>query len=324
MIFNDAICRNPSLGLATKVRGCKVVGQEGDPRAPHMLPGVQRVWGNEPSHSQLNSHVGSWSPERTPESLERYFRGQNSSPRWVLYIIGKLLKCRCVKWACIAHLDIWNTSYGQKKGRESNWQFDSRPLKVGNRPDSLACRRRVTYRWKALDEGYNFASDRVAIKALHKKLCALKIAGVPADAIPGLSLGSPGTKNHLDVAPMERRIVYYKGEGGGFPQVRAVVSLVCPGCPWLVLAPKVVQLCTNHLVLALCRSLWVNKACHFFLDPSQNSSTPLYPFIVLWARERALAPCPSAVFSLGLTFESRKELGVRHNPCPSKRKRRRQ
>jgi len=33
----------------------------------------------------------------------------------VLYIIGKLLKHRCLKWARIAHLDIWNTSYGQKK-----------------------------------------------------------------------------------------------------------------------------------------------------------------------------------------------------------------
>jgi hypothetical protein len=65
--------------------------------------------------------------------------------------------------------------------------------------------------------------------------------------------GVPGQKIHLDVAPMERRRVYYKGEVGGFPQVRAVVNLVCPGCPWLVLAPKVLQLCTNHLVLVLCR-----------------------------------------------------------------------
>jgi hypothetical protein len=46
------------------------------------------------------------------------------------------------------------------------------------------------------------------------------------------SRGSPGTKCHLDVAHVERRIVYYKGEGGGFPQVWAVVSLVCPSCPW--------------------------------------------------------------------------------------------
>jgi len=35
----------------------------------------------------------------------------------VLYIIGKILERRCLKWACIAHLDIWNTSYGQKKGQ---------------------------------------------------------------------------------------------------------------------------------------------------------------------------------------------------------------
>ncbi len=27
---------------------------------------------------------------------------------------------------------------------------------------------------------------------------------------------------------VERRRVHYKGEGGGFPQVQAVVSLVCP------------------------------------------------------------------------------------------------
>jgi len=28
------------------------------------------------------------------------------------------------------------TRYGKKKGRESNWQFDSQPLKVRNRPNS--------------------------------------------------------------------------------------------------------------------------------------------------------------------------------------------
>jgi hypothetical protein len=82
----------------------------------HMLLGVQRVWGNEPSHSQVNSHVGSWSPKWTPESSECDCRGQNSLLGKVLYIIGKILKCRCLKWAHIAHLDIWNTSYGQKKG----------------------------------------------------------------------------------------------------------------------------------------------------------------------------------------------------------------
>jgi hypothetical protein len=217
------------------------------------------------------------------------------------------------------HLNIWNTSYGKKKGQESNWMFDSRPLKVTNRPDSLTCRWRVTYCWKVLDKGYNFASNCIAIGGLHKKLCAFKVAGVPVDAISRLPLGSPETKNQLDVAPVERHRVYYKGEGGGFPQVRAVVSLMCPSCPWFVLAPKMPQLCANHLVLVLCRSVSVNKACHFFLVPSQSSSTALYPSIVLWTREHAPTPCPSAVFSFGLTFESRKELGVRHLDSNSQR-----
>jgi hypothetical protein len=92
-----------------------------------------------------------------------------------------------------------------------------------------------------------------------------------------LPSGSPETKSHLDVGPMERCRVYYKGEGGGFPQVWAVVSLVCPCCPWLVLAPKVLQLRTNHLVWVLCRPMWVSEACQLFLVPSWSSSTPLYP-----------------------------------------------
>ncbi len=241
----------------------------------HMLPGVQRVWRHEPSHSQVNSHVGSWSPERTPKSSERNCNGQNSSPQGNLYIIRKLLKRRCLKWARIAHLNICNTSYGQKNGRESNWQFDSRPLKIGNPLDFRAWRWRATYCWKALDEGYKFAWDLIAITGLHKKLCALKFTRVPVVAISGL--GSLETKNHLDVAPMERHKVYYEGEGGGFPQVWAVVNLVCPCCPWLVLAPKVFQLCTNHLVWVVCKPMWVNEACQLFLVPSRSSNMPLYP-----------------------------------------------
>jgi hypothetical protein len=79
----------------------------------------------------------------------------------VPYIIGKLLKRRYLKYARILHLDIKNTSCGQKKGGESNSResasFDSRPLKVENRPKILGCRERATYHWKGLDEIYNFA-----------------------------------------------------------------------------------------------------------------------------------------------------------------------
>ncbi len=44
--------------------------------------------------------------------------------------------------------------------------------------------------------------------------------------ILGFPLGSLRTKCHLDVAPVEGCKEYYNGEGGGFPQVRAMVNLV--------------------------------------------------------------------------------------------------
>jgi hypothetical protein len=41
-------------------------------------------------------------------------------------------------------------------------------------------------------------------------------------------LGVLEKKCHLDVGLVEKHRVYYKGEGGDFPQVQAVVSLVSP------------------------------------------------------------------------------------------------
>jgi hypothetical protein len=70
------------------------------------------------------------------------------------------------------------------------------------------------------------------------------------------------TKCHLNVGLVERHRVHYKREGGGFLQVQAVVSLVSLNCPWLVLAPKVLQPCTNHLVLVLRRSVWIVDTYH--------------------------------------------------------------
>jgi hypothetical protein len=195
----------------------------------------------------------------------------------ILYIIGKLLELKHLKWARIIHLNIWNTSYGQKKGWESNCQFDSWPLKVGNRPDLLVFRWLVTYHWKALDKGYNFTLDCISIQGLLAKLWGSKVAGVPTWAILGFPLRSPETKSHLDVGLVERCKVYYKGEGGGFPQVQAMVNLVCPCYLWLILALKVFQLRTNHLVWVLCRPVWVSETCQLFLVPSRSSNTRLYP-----------------------------------------------
>jgi hypothetical protein len=55
--------------------------------------------------------------------------------------------------------------------------------------------------------------------------------GVPTLKISRFPFGSLETKCHLDVGLVERHTIYYKGEGGGFPQVQAVVSLVSLSLP---------------------------------------------------------------------------------------------
>jgi hypothetical protein len=100
----------------------------------------------------------------------------------------------------------------KKKARESNSQFDSQPLKVRNGPDFLTCRWRVTYRWKALDKGYNCDLNLIIIRGLHTKLWALKVVGVSVVGISKLPRG-PHPNGILSRDSQK----YYKGEGGGFP-----------------------------------------------------------------------------------------------------------
>jgi len=114
----------------------------------------------------------------TPECLEFDSRGQNTLHWGVIDVIGKVLKCRCPKCPRIGHLDICSPSYGQKKGRESNWQFDSWPLKVGNRPLPDIRIGNATWLWKALEESYNFGSDLVLIRLGSQEIWAPKVPGL--------------------------------------------------------------------------------------------------------------------------------------------------
>ncbi len=141
----------------------------------------------------------------TPKNSKLNCRGQNNLHWCVIYTIEKVLKCRCPKWSRMSHLDIYNTSYGRKKGRESNWQFDSRPLKVRNRPDTGVCRWSATHLWKALEESYKFALDLIPIRGLSWELWAPKVPKVYTGTISGLLLGSLGTKNHSNVGAVGKR-----------------------------------------------------------------------------------------------------------------------
>jgi hypothetical protein len=95
-------------------------------------------------------------------------------------------------------------------------------IKSQESPLISLCRWCATYRWKAFNEDYNFALELTSIKGLHTKLWASKVAKVSILGISGL----PETKWHLGAGLVARHREYYKGEGGGSPQVWAVMSLV--------------------------------------------------------------------------------------------------
>ncbi len=71
-----------------------------------------------------------------------------------------------------------------------------------------------------------------------EKVMGPKVVTVPPLGISRLPLGSPRTKCHLGVSPVARHKVYFKGEGGGFHQVRAMVNLVNPSLPVACLSTK--------------------------------------------------------------------------------------
>jgi hypothetical protein len=72
--------------------------------------------------------------------------------------------------------------------------FDSRPLKVGNRPLPEICRGSATWSWKALEERYKITWDLIPIGGLSKKLWMPKVPGVQSGTISRLHFGSPGKK----------------------------------------------------------------------------------------------------------------------------------
>jgi hypothetical protein len=100
------VCRNPNLGLVTKARACKGVGQEWAQELHFMFQGVQesvREW-----TPTLLNELPLWELQSQwiPEFLEGECRGKKSLDLEVPYIIRKLLECRCLKWARMTHTDM--------------------------------------------------------------------------------------------------------------------------------------------------------------------------------------------------------------------------
>jgi len=192
--------------------------------------------------------VGSWSPPGLSKTQSSSSRVKTPHIEMLFISIERSWSVdaqnvlACVIWTSTAQV------MGKRKGRESNWQFDSRLLKVRNRPLPDVCWKSATQRWKALEESYNFGSYLIPIRGWSQEIWAPKVLGFQLGTVSGLLLGSPGKKNHLNVASIESCREYYMGEGGGFPRVRAVVSQVNPSCPWLVPTPKRCRMNSNQLV----------------------------------------------------------------------------
>jgi hypothetical protein len=190
--------------------------------------------------------VGDLESSGTPECLEFDSKAQNTSHWGVLGVIGKVLKRRYRKWPCIGHLDIYNPSYGQKKGRGSNWQFDSRPQKVRNRPLPNLRIKSAIRRWKDLNEGYKFGLDLVAIRLCSRELWAPEVPRLQPRQFRD-NFGTPTWESRenepFGCSPrnVAQRILY----GGRWwlpPSPGRGVSYG-PKCPWLVPTPKGVPEC---------------------------------------------------------------------------------
>ncbi len=83
------------------------------------------------------SGVATWSLDGLPNLQITFIELKTPRIEAFFYIIGKILKFKCLKRVRMTHLYICNTSYGNKKGRESSWQFDFRPQKIRNRLDPM-------------------------------------------------------------------------------------------------------------------------------------------------------------------------------------------
>jgi hypothetical protein len=190
--------------------------------------------------------LGIWSPLGLPNVQSSTARGKTPRIRVFLVSLEKVLKHRYRKCPRIGNSDICSPSYGQKKGRESNWQFDSRPLKVGNRCLPNIRSKRATWRWKDLDEGYNFGLDLVAIQVCSRELWRFKVPRVPSGQFRD-SIGTPFRESQ-EFVPLGCRCggasqsILYGGWWWHPPSPGRGESCGLK-CPWLVPTPKGVPKC---------------------------------------------------------------------------------
>ncbi len=179
-----------------------------------------------------------------PKSSEGNCRGQNSLDWKYPYIIEKILEHRCLKWVCMTDLrylkhKLWpKERSGVKlgiwlmttKSQKSPWftclQVAWHIIKIFLTRDTTLLE--TSFQSEAYIKSYRLSKSR---EFQFQKFWESQ-------------LGSLGTKWHLGARLVAMHRKYYKGEGGGFPQVQAMGSLVSlvslcllVACPCIKSAP---------------------------------------------------------------------------------------
>jgi hypothetical protein len=176
----------------------------------------------------LPSELPFWELESwwIPEFLEINYKGQNPSPWGVLYIIGKLLKCRCLKWVRMTHLESETQVMIKRKVRSQIGSLipDHEKLGIDLISWSKVCTRSYSPTKLQEFQPWRFWDSHL---------------GVPGQKVIWMRAPRRGEKYTI----CEKVVASFES--------RPWWILWVWGRSWLILAPRVLQLCTNHLVLVL-------------------------------------------------------------------------
>ncbi len=113
---------------------------------------------------------------RSCECLEPWLERQTSTKLGPYDTIKKVLNLQCSKCPHIGHLDLICMSYDQKKGWESNLEFDFRPQIPWKQGSNEVRLERATHHWKDIFKGYIILSLHFQKKNLYlKKIWVSKV-----------------------------------------------------------------------------------------------------------------------------------------------------
>jgi hypothetical protein len=153
----------------------------------------------------------------------------------------------------MTHLDTSNASYGQKKGWESNWQFDSWPVKIGSRPNFLMyrwlCDISLKIFWQGLQVCFKLHLNR---RFAHKVMGPQSCESFNFENFQDSHLGVLGQNSIWVLVPWLGIEYIIRGKVVASPKSGLWWVLWVWVCMWFFLVAKVLKLCTNQLVCLVC------------------------------------------------------------------------